>query len=522
MSEGRPCTTGDRIRHADWGAGRVLGFSRGGRVVRVEFDEMAGTPWEIPRDELMFLSRDGSNAPPDQIPAENIPPEPEGASPDDISSPRQKGGIDEGPFDEEGIRGEALSINSVTARQAIEALRLGVVPTSHLDTYTVGRDMELYVVLKDLETATRDGGFRVVLGDYGTGKTHFLKMAELLALESGFLTTRATLDSRETVPNRPRRIYHQLARGLRYPDDPDIERRGLKPLLEKAVRDVRIIRGWSRPNSPDYHPYIGPALFYMAVLPEIHDSEDLAERLLDWIEGSEVASNKNLESRLRQLTAARTRLYALKDFRTVTHLYTLILGGIAELARQVGYKGLAVMVDEAEFYSVLQGQDRTFADILFRTFAAAALPRSMLGFDPEGLPKGGQAIHRSFPYRYKQAQPFYCIFALTHDPLGKSALEKCVPANRFMELMPFTTEDYVTLSKRVLSLYNLAHPGLASGKDLAGLMAKVIEPCHLSGLIENPRQALKFITEVVDIMRHRPDRLKPMLHDLKKRLNAAS
>ena len=89
----------------------------------------------------------------------------------------------------------------------------------------------------------------------------------------------------------------------------------------------------------------------------------------------------------------------LKDFRTVTHLYTLILGGIAELARQVGYKGLAIMVDEAEFYSVLRGQDRTFADILFRTFAAACLPRSRLLFDPEVLPRGGQAIHKRFSYR---------------------------------------------------------------------------------------------------------------------------
>jgi len=179
------------------------------------------------------------------------------------------------------------------------------------------------------------------------------------------------------------------------------------------------------------------------------------------------------------------------------------------------------MVDEAEFYSVLRGHDRTFADILFRTFAAACLPRSMLRFDPEVLPRGGQAVHRSFSYRYKDEQPLYCIFALTHDPEGMAVLEKSLPGNRFMELTPFKTEDYVTLSRRVLSLYGLAQTALAPGKELAALMAKVIEPCHLCGLIENPRQALKFITELVDITRHRPESLRPMLADLERHLKSS-
>jgi hypothetical protein len=89
-----------------------------------------------------------------------------------------------------------------------------------------------------------------------------------------------------------------------------------------------------------------------------------------------------------------------------------------------------------------------------------------------------------------------------------------------MELTPFTTEDYITLSGRVLSLYRLAQAGFEPGRDLARVMARVIEPCHSSGLIENPRQALKFITEVVDITRHCPERLKPMLADLKERFTA--
>ncbi|MCF8130261.1 MAG: ATP-binding protein [Deltaproteobacteria bacterium] len=515
MSDGWVPRVGQIVSHGDWGKGRVTALLRGGRVLRVEFDEMLGTPWEIPREELGF---DG-------------PAQPEAVKKNALSRPVTLRGEkthrkSEAPkiqkpsqdFDVDSVSPETAE-DSVTARQSLEALRLGVVPDSHLNTYTVGRDMELAVVYEDLQSAAKGlGGMRVVLGDYGAGKTHFLEMAELLALESGFLATRATLDSREIMPSRPRRIYHELARGIRYPDDPSVERRGLKPLLQKAAADVELIRRLSRVKSPHYHPYLGPALFYWSVLSALEGGEDLRDRLLDWIEGSEVASNVELEEKLRHMTSARARLYALRDFRTVTHLYTLLLGGISELARQVGYRGLAVMVDEAEFYSVLGGRDRTFADILFRTFAAACLDPKTLGFDPEALPRGGQAVHRRFSYRYRDDQPLYAVFALTHDPAGKSALARAVPENRFMSLPTFSTNDYITLSERVLALYELAQTPLANGKNLAPLLAKVIEPCHKNGLVENPRQALKFITEVVDITRHRPDRLKPMLQELLERL----
>ena len=331
MSKTRAPRIGDRIRHPDWGAGKVLGLLRGGRMIRVEFDEMVGAPWEIPRDELMMLSPEGPPKVSTRQEKNKVPVEDGGDRVPATSRDRQEAGKGAAPKVNQDAE-SPLREDSVTARQAIEALRLGVVPTTHLDTYTVGRDVELAVIYLDLESATRDGGFRVVLGDYGTGKTHFLEMAELLALEKGFLATRATLDSREVLPNKPRRIFHQLARGIRYPDDPNFEPRGLKPLLEKAADNVNLIRRWRGREQPGLHPYLGPALFYMAVLPAIENNDDLLERLLDWIEGSEVASNVELETKLRRTTAARARLYALKDFRTVTHLYTLILGGIAELA----------------------------------------------------------------------------------------------------------------------------------------------------------------------------------------------
>ncbi len=600
---------------------------RGGRLARVVFDRMPGTPWEIPGAELARVDvrgeperstrtpsrREGADrsvpqrrALPEQEPAaaeqqeeteeeteeqaeaereqakaerEEAEAEREEAEAEreEAEAEREEAEAEQEPAaaeqqeeteaereEAEAEREPAVRSPVTTAlpppdlrqaRQALEALRLGVVPAHHLETYTVGRDDELDRLRAELDTARAAaggagaGGLRVLLGDYGTGKTHTLGLAARLALEQGYLVGWATLDSRENLPSHPRRIYHQLARGLRYPEAPDAPA-GLAPLLTRAARDAdRVLRwagrgeayargsrrgggpeesgGRGRGEGPEAvaldapadHPYLGPALLYHAALAGEQGAPERAlhARLLDWIEGAEVASNQELMRELRGTTGLRARLWALRDHRTVTHLYTLLLGGIATLAREVGYAGLLCLVDEAEFYSVLRGQDRGHARVLFQTLAAAALPPSALRFDPEGLPRGGQAAHRRLPHRFSSHQPLQVVLALTHDPEGRDLLEGIVTADRFLELRPFDTEAFVALSQRVLALYERAGVPLAPGAGLAPLLARVMEACHRRGLIENPRQALKFVTELVDVARLRPERVKPLLVELKER-----
>ncbi|MCP4677062.1 MAG: hypothetical protein GY854_16415 [Deltaproteobacteria bacterium] len=500
---------GKRIVHDDFGHGRVLALLRGGRIVRVEFDEMPGAPWDIPRNELSS-SKPSTVA----VSEKTASPTPLKNQPPSMEQREDRG--------EKRLEERTEGQDSRTARQALEALRLGVVPFDHLEIYTVGRDTELAAVSDMLHRSHGTQRLTVVLGDYGTGKTHFLELAERQALAAGFLVGGATMDSREVLPSRPRRIYHQLAAGLRYPDDPTGEQTGLAPLLDRALMDADLVQRWVSKKGEDYHPYLGPALAYWSALrDEDFDNMDLKERLLDWIQGAEVASNVELWEMLRRDTGLKVRgarMYAMQDYRTVTHIYTLILGGIAELARQAGYSGLLVTVDEAEFYSILSGRDRVLAEVLFKTFAASCLPRDRLLFDPASLPRGGAEVHRSFSYRHTDDQALHCIFALTHDPEGKALLEKSIPKDRFMELSAFDTGDYVTLSERVLELYCMAGVDLVLDSSMAPLMAEVIRPCHESGLIENPRQALKFITELVDLARYSPEKIRPILYDLVDRL----
>lgn len=83
----------------------------------------------------------------------------------------------------------------------IQSLRSGVVPRIGLQHIQVGRINELKSFVKDVVTIS-DGGssFRIVIGEYGSGKTFFLSLTRNIALEKGLVTINADLS-----PNK--RLY---------------------------------------------------------------------------------------------------------------------------------------------------------------------------------------------------------------------------------------------------------------------------------------------------------------------------
>ena len=74
----------------------------------------------------------------------------------------------------------------------IQALRAGVVPRSGLHHVQVGRSDELAQLNSDIDLIA-DGGssIRLVIGEYGAGKTFFLNLVRLIAMEKGLIVVNA-------------------------------------------------------------------------------------------------------------------------------------------------------------------------------------------------------------------------------------------------------------------------------------------------------------------------------------------
>lgn len=529
---------GARVSHPAHGDGTVNGLRRGGRVLVVGFD---GEPLsrEVPAREIALLSpaspppattRNATAATPAKKTTKNAKNAKKNAK--DAKS----GATQAAAPPPKASALPPADADADAAARTLEAMRLGVVPAVHLDAYTVGRDGELATVAADL-TAARDhgGAVRAFLGDYGTGKTHLLELIAARARAANFLTAHVVLDPTETAPSHPKRVYRALVRGLRYPDLAETDDHGLAPLLDRALATpaaldaVGLGLGLGAVDDGEAHLYLAAALAYWRTLSDpatadrVGDPGDLdaaRRELLDWLEGHPTVNTADLNASLSRLPGAHPRLYSLKDFRPWARIYGYLLSGVATLARAAGYAGLCVLLDEAEFYALLTGDDRFYARTLFKalTFAAlgdGALEAGELPFDADELDIGGQGILQRLPARYGDAPGLYVAFAMTPAADGLAAIEGAIPKSRIAPLAPLNDADYQELCRRVAAFYVRAAPDTGVTPAHVDAFGQIVAALVRMGVIDSPRPAMKFLLELLDLMRHRPERMGDVIRQVR-------
>ena len=107
----------------------------------------------------------------------------------------------------------------------VQALRAGVVPKLGLRHIQVGRVREIEELVKDMDRIS-DGGsaIRFIIGEYGSGKTFFMNLIRLVALEKGLVVMFADLapDRRiHATGGQARGLYAEMARNLSTRTKPD-------------------------------------------------------------------------------------------------------------------------------------------------------------------------------------------------------------------------------------------------------------------------------------------------------------
>ena len=160
----------------------------------------------------------------------------------------------------------SYSDDEFVARRIIEALRLGTVPYECVDGFTFGRDDETKRLKKWLEDTAEST--LLVVGDYGTGKTHFLQYSCAYALKAGYAVCHAGIDPEESPFSRPKRVYRRLMQSFRFPIFDDDEPGAFLDLVKECI-DA---------GAFEDHPYFS----------HLHRSHDRV--LWDWLSGKELSA----------------------------------------------------------------------------------------------------------------------------------------------------------------------------------------------------------------------------------------
>jgi hypothetical protein len=229
----------------------------------------------------------------------------------------------------------------------LQTLRAGVVPRIGLQHIAVGRAGEIAQMLADLQrVADGAASFRLVIGDYGAGKTFFLTMVRLAAFEKRIVTMSADLTPERRLfatDGQARGLFAELSRNTATRTKPDGE--ALRSIIERFAGEVReqaASRG--RTVKAIIQERLEP-------LTEMVFGYDFSAVVGAYVEAFEAGDDGRAEAALRWLrgewatrTDARVALgvRAIIDDDTVYDALKLY----ARFFRIAGYAGLLVAIDE--------------------------------------------------------------------------------------------------------------------------------------------------------------------------------
>lgn len=242
----------------------------------------------------------------------------------------------------------------------VQALRAGVVPKLGLRHIQVGRVREIEELVKDMDRIA-DGGsaIRFIIGEYGSGKTFFMNLIRLVALEKGLVVMFADLapDRRiHATGGQARGLYAEMARNLSTRTKPDGG--ALASIVERFVSTAH------RDAEARDLPTGNVIREKLAHFEELTGGFDFAEVVRRYWEGHETGDDELKSAALRWLRgeyATRTDARKALGVRTIVNDASVYdhLKLMSAFTVEAGYKGLLVGMDEmVNLYKLTSSQAR--------------------------------------------------------------------------------------------------------------------------------------------------------------------
>lgn len=243
----------------------------------------------------------------------------------------------------------------------IQSLKSGVTPKIGIQHIQVGRSNEVNALHQDIERISQGGAaFRLIIGEYGSGKTFFLSVVRSIALEKKLVTVNADLSPDRRLhasSGQARNLFSELMRNLATRNKPDGN-----ALISVVERFITQARKEADTNQVSVTSVIHDKL---SSLSELVGGYDFAKVIESYWNGHEQDNETLKLNSIRWLRAEyATKTDARKDLgvRTIISDSSFYdsLKLMSLFIRQAGYAGLLVSLDEmVNLYKLSSTQART-------------------------------------------------------------------------------------------------------------------------------------------------------------------
>lgn len=244
-------------------------------------------------------------------------------------------------------------MSSVT-QQIFQSLRNGAVPNVGLEHFAVGTESTRTEIHRVMELCQQGfGDIKFLRGGYGCGKTFTARMAVLDAQERGFATSFVVVSDNDLHFHKFDDVYSRIMQQMSTPTCP---RSAFGDILDQWIGKIEdnLVELGEDDSAPDFDDKVQSRLNseiaaltggkapedFIRVLQTIFQLKQNGEltdagSLLSWLNGS-----KNVSSQVKRKANIKGEITS-KDALSY-------LRGVLEIVKAVGYKGLLIVIDEAE------------------------------------------------------------------------------------------------------------------------------------------------------------------------------
>ncbi len=242
----------------------------------------------------------------------------------------------------------------------IQSLRAGVVPRAGQHLIQVGRKREVEALVSDIDRIA-DGGssFRLIIGEYGAGKTFFLNLIRAIAMERKLVVASADLNPDRRLHasgGQARSLYAELMRNLATRTKP--EGGALAGVVEKFISNAA---SEAKTASQTTEQVLRAKLDQLT---ELVNGYDFADVIAAYCRGFDEGNDQLKLDAVRWLRgefATRTDARAALGVRMIVDDASVYdqLKLMARFIRLAGYSGLLVSLDElVNLYKLANAQAR--------------------------------------------------------------------------------------------------------------------------------------------------------------------
>lgn len=384
-----------------------------------------------------------------------------------------------------------------------ERLRSGVVPERGLEAFAVGIERQRAEIGRLLDLAAAgEGVFKFLRGGYGCGKTFVARLAILDAQARGFVTSFVVVSDNDLHFHKFDDVYRKVVQELGTSSCP---RGALGDIIDRWIGRVEnaLIDGGADENAADFDKQVSKRIEEdITSLTGGKAPEDLGRVLREVFKLKQAGKVREAGALMSWLSASENvassekKAAGIKGDITSTDAMAY-LQGILEIVKAAGYKGLVIVIDEAE--TIL----RMRTDVRGKSLNGI---RQII--DAADRYKGLLWIFTGTPEFFDTRRGVAGLQPL-HDRIQFLSEGGLVTMRQpQLELRPFDRERLKDVGLRLRELYPMGDPNVVKQKVTPERIAAMVDDVTQGfrgdvGVV--PRQFLRRLVNLFDTVAENPD-----------------